>query len=66
MVPVRRSPRQCIGMGVANIEAQLFLASFLGSFRFEIEPGQDIRPLPRVSLKPNGPIRTRLHVRPRT
>ena len=33
------------------------------SDRFEMEPGQDIRPLPRVSLKPNGPIRTRLRRR---
>ncbi|MGH2436195.1 MAG: cytochrome P450 [bacterium] len=61
--PFGAGPRQCIGMGVAIIEAQLFLASFLSTFRFEIEPGQDIRPLPRVSLKPNGPIRTRLHRR---
>jgi len=61
--PFGAGPRQCIGMGVATIEAQLFLASFLGTFRFELEPGQNVRPLPRVSLKPNIPIRTRLHLR---
>jgi len=61
--PFGAGPRQCIGLGVATIEAQLFLATLLSTFRFEMEPGQDIRPLPRVSLKPNGPIRTRLHRR---
>jgi cytochrome P450 len=61
--PFGAGPRQCIGMGVATIEAQLFLASFLSTFRFELEPGQTVRPLPRVSLKPNIPIRTRLHLR---
>jgi cytochrome P450 len=61
--PFGAGPRQCIGMGIATMESQLFLASFLDTFRFELEPDQDIRPLARVSLKPNGPIRTRLHLR---
>jgi cytochrome P450 len=61
--PFGAGPRQCVGMGMAMLETQLFLAVLLGAFRLELMPGQDIRPLPRISLKPNGPIRTRLHPR---
>jgi cytochrome P450 len=36
-------PRHCIGMGMAYLEAQFFLAMFAKRFRLEIQPGFELR-----------------------
>lgn len=61
--PFSGGPRMCIGSGFATLEAQLILVVLLQAFYIELRPGQNIRPLPRVSLKPSGPIWVRLSAR---
>lgn len=54
--PFSAGPRMCLGSGFATLQAQLILAVLLQAIQITLKPGQDIRPLPRVSLKPSGPI----------
>jgi cytochrome P450 len=61
--PFSAGPRQCIGAGLATLEAQLTIMRLSRVIRLELVPGQTIRPLPRVSLKPNGPVMVRAHLR---
>jgi cytochrome P450 len=61
--PFSAGPRMCLGAGFAMLEAQLILAVLLQAVQIELQPNQDIRPLPRVSLKPSGPIWVNLTAR---
>ena len=61
--PFSGGPRQCIGAGLAMMEAQMTLLGVSQAVRLQLEPGQTIRPLPRVSLKPDGPIWVRATLR---
>lgn len=61
--PFSAGDRHCIGEGFAWQEALLILATLLERWRFELVPGQHIRPRPSVTLRPDGPIR--MIVRPR-
>ena len=47
--PFSGGPRQCIGAGLAMMEAQMTLLGVSQAVRLQLEPGQTIRPLPRVS-----------------
>lgn len=62
-LPFGGGPRQCIGTNFALIEAKLVLATLLQRFRFELLPGQDLRPDPAVTLRPRAGLRMRLHPR---
>jgi cytochrome P450 len=64
--PFGAGPRQCIGAGLAMLEAQITIAMLSQYVQFELIPGQKIRPLPRVSLKPNGPVWVRIRARHRS
>jgi len=58
--PFSAGPRQCIGGGFATLEMRIMLALIVRAFNLEMVPGQTVRPLPRVSLKPDRSIYVRL------
>jgi cytochrome P450 len=53
-LPFGAGPRICIGASFALQEAILVLATLLRRFRFELEPGQTVEPVQRVTLRPRG------------
>jgi cytochrome P450 len=55
--PFGGGPRQCIGNTFALMEAVLLLAALARRFRLELVPGQNIRPVPYVTLRPEPGIR---------
>lgn len=61
--PFSAGDRHCIGEGFAWQEALLILATLVERWKFELVPGQRIRPRPSVTLRPDGPIR--MVLRPR-
>lgn len=61
--PFSAGDRHCIGEGFAWQEALLILATLAERWKFELVPGQNIRPRPSVTLRPDGPIK--MIVRPR-
>jgi cytochrome P450 len=60
--PFLSGPHQCIGNGFAMLEMCLIVAMVLQEFDVELLPDQAIRPLPLVTLRPNGPVRMALHL----
>jgi cytochrome P450 len=58
--PFGGGPRQCIGAGMAMIEAPLILAAILQRFDFDLAGGGDLKPDPRISLRPRGTVWVRL------
>jgi len=64
--PFGGGPRQCIGAGLAMFEGEITIAMLSQRVHLELVPGQHIRPLPRVSLKPNGPVWIRIRARDRS
>jgi len=61
--PFSAGDRHCIGEGFAWQEALLILATLVERWRFELLPGQNIRPRPSVTLRPDRPIKMRVHLR---
>ena len=61
--PFSAGDRHCIGEGFAWQEALLILATLAERWKFELVPGQNIRPRPSVTLRPDRPIK--MIVRPR-
>ena len=61
--PFGGGPRQCIGNAFAQMEAVLVLATIAQRFRLALPPGQRLRPLPSITLRPASPIRMRLAAR---
>lgn len=61
--PFSAGDRHCIGEGFAWQEALLILATLAERWKFELVPGQRIRPRPSVTLRPDGPVW--MTVRPR-
>lgn len=55
--PFSAGDRHCIGEGFAWLEALLILATLVERWRFELVPGQDIRPRPSITLRPSAGIR---------
>ena len=55
--PFSAGDRHCVGEGFAWLEALLVLATFVERWKFELVPGQDIRPQPSITLRPNAGIR---------
>ena len=61
--PFGGGPRQCIGNTFALMEAVLLLAVIAQRFRLELAPGQTIRPVPYVTLRPGPGVRVVLRAR---
>ena len=61
--PFGAGPRQCVGAQFAMLEVPLIAAMLWRDFSVRLEPDQDIKPLPRVSLRADRPVWARLHPR---
>jgi cytochrome P450 len=61
--PFSAGDRHCIGESFAWLEALLILGTLAMRWRFELVPGQAIRPNPSVTLRPSTGIRMRVHAR---
>jgi cytochrome P450 len=67
--PFLGGPHQCIGNEFALVEMRLIVAMVMQAFDFELLPGQAIRPMSTLTIRPSTPIRIRLRMQikePRT
>jgi len=55
--PFGGGPRICIGNGFAMMESVLLLATIAQRFRLALAPGAMIKPLPTMTLRPDGGIK---------
>jgi cytochrome P450 len=55
--PFGGGPRICIGNGFAMMESVLLLATIAQRFRLAPAPGAMIKPLPTMTLRPDGGIK---------
>ena len=62
-VPFSIGPRICAGMSFGQQEALLCLATLAQSFRLRLEPGHEIKPVCRLTLRPEGGLRMRIEPR---
>lgn len=53
-LPFGGGPRICIGMSFAMIEATAMLATFVRGAHFAHDPAHQIRPLVRITMRPQG------------
>ncbi len=63
-LPFGSGSRMCIGAGFARMELRLLLASLARRYRLRAAPGQQVEPLPRVTLSPTGGLPLRVERRP--
>ena len=62
-LPFGAGPRVCIGSSFALQEAVIVLASIVRAARLELLEGHEVRPLHRVTLRPEGGLPMRLRLR---
>jgi cytochrome P450 len=62
-IPFSAGERHCLGESFAWLEALIVLATAVRRWRFDLIPGQDIRPKPSITLRPNRGIRVRTYRR---
>lgn len=53
-LPFGAGPRICIGNMFALTEAQLMLASIAQQYRLRLKPGHEVKPDPKLTLRPKG------------
>ncbi|MFI5015245.1 MAG: cytochrome P450 [Hyphomicrobiales bacterium] len=53
-LPFGAGPRICIGASFALQEAIILLAAITRHFRLDMQPGHEVRPVQRVTLRPDG------------
>lgn len=61
--PFGGGPRVCMGQKFAEVESVVMLAMFLQRYDFTLTPGQNIKPVPSIALKPNQQVYLTLHKR---
>jgi cytochrome P450 len=54
--PFGGGPRSCIGEGFAWMELRIVLTEILRRWRFEMVPGQTVKPKASITLRPERPI----------
>jgi cytochrome P450 len=54
--PFGGGPRSCIGEGFAWMELEIILTEILRRWRFELVPGQTVKPKASITLRPEKPI----------
>ncbi|MGH8455435.1 MAG: cytochrome P450, partial [Stenotrophobium sp.] len=59
--PFGTGPRNCIGRGLAEINAKVALAEMLRQVRFERGPGPAPKPSPAATLRPEKPLRLKVY-----
>ena len=59
-LPFAAGPRSCIGQHFALLEAEVILAMFVQRCDMIIEPGQDITPDIRITMRPKHGLRARV------
>jgi cytochrome P450 len=62
-LPFGAGPRVCIGASFALQEAVIVLASIVRAARLDLVEGHEVRPLHRVTLRPEGGLPMRLRLR---
>jgi cytochrome P450 len=62
-LPFGAGPRVCIGASFALQEAVIVLASIVRAARLDLADGHEVRPLHRVTLRPDGGLPMRLRLR---
>ena len=55
-LPFGGGPRTCIGHAFARAEAQVLLATWLRELDFELVAGQDLEPVPLITLRPRNGV----------
>ena len=61
--PFGDGPRVCIGTSFAMMEAVLILAAIAKRFRLELVPGQKLRLVPSITIRPRDGIKMTVHPR---
>jgi cytochrome P450 len=64
-LPFGAGPRTCIGHTFARVEIEIVLARWLRTLDFELVVGQELEPLPLVTLRPRSGVRMRVTPRSR-
>jgi cytochrome P450 len=62
-IPFGAGPRVCIGMGFALQEAIVVLAHLTKAFQFDVADNHVVRPIQRITLRPQGGMPMTLNVR---
>jgi cytochrome P450 len=55
-VPFSTGPRVCAGLAFGATEAVLCLATLAQAFRLRLQPGYEVRPVCRLTLRPEGGV----------
>lgn len=61
--PFGGGPRVCLGQKFAEVESVVMIVMFLQRYNFTLAPGQTIRPVPSIALKPDNKIYLKLERR---
>jgi cytochrome P450 len=61
--PFNGGPRLCPGQRFGMLEAELVLSSIVQRWRLDLVPGQDLRPVTAITMRPKRGVRMRLSAR---